>query len=79
MGSTCNDFCSCGDHCENQPNEAPEPIGVFSSTSSDPNDLDMMILMMQAVLMKVMLISSLRTSIKNLARQSTHMYIFIFY
>ena len=79
MGSTCNDFCSCGDHCKNQPNEAPEPIGVFSS--SDPDDLDMIILMMQAVLMKVMLISnsSLRTSIKNLARQSTHMYIFIFY
>ena len=38
MGSTCNDFCSCGDHCENQPNEAPGPIGVFSS--SDPHDLE---------------------------------------
>ena len=36
MGTTCNDFCSCGDYCKNQPNEAPEPIGVFSS--SDPDD-----------------------------------------
>ena len=38
VSTTCNDFCLCGDHCENQPNEAPEPIGV--SSSSDPDDLE---------------------------------------
>ena len=38
MGSNCTDFCSCGDDCENQPNEAPETIGV--ANSSDCDDLD---------------------------------------
>ena len=37
MGSNCTDFCSCGDDCENQPNEAPETIGV--ANSSGPDDL----------------------------------------
>ena len=38
MGSNCTDFCSCGDDCENQPNEAPETIGV--ANNSDRDDLD---------------------------------------
>ena len=38
MGSNCTDFCSCGDDCENQPNEAQETIGV--ANSSDRDDLD---------------------------------------
>ena len=38
MGSNCTDFCSCGDDCENQPNEAPETIGI--ANSSNRNDLD---------------------------------------
>ena len=38
MGSNCTDFCSCGDDCENHPNEAPETIGV--ANSSDPDDLN---------------------------------------
>ena len=37
-GSNCTDFCSCGDDCENQPNEATEIIGV--ANSNDPDDLD---------------------------------------
>ena len=37
VGSNCTDFCSCGDDYENQLSEAPEPIGVVSS--SDPDDL----------------------------------------
>ena len=36
MGSNCTDFSSCGDDCENQPNEPPETIGV--ANSSDPDD-----------------------------------------
>ena len=38
MGSNCTDFCSCGDDCENHPNEAPETISV--ANSSDPDDLN---------------------------------------
>ena len=56
MGSNCTDFCSSGDDCENQPNEAPETIGV--ANNSDRDDLDHDDLRIPAVPKKVMLISS---------------------
>ena len=40
MSSNCTDFCSCGDDCENQPNKAPESIGVANSSDRDDLDLD---------------------------------------